>query len=158
MNKISLILLLIASISITSCATIFKGSSADIQFNSSPSGAQITINGINRGVAPTMLSLKRSSTHQVVMSMDGYEDVNFLIDKKFDVATTVVGNIFSWSLLGIVVDVASGAAYTLQPADIQGNLKQLKQMGYLDESKVNPNEINVVFLTQAEWDAVRADK
>jgi hypothetical protein len=147
-------LLLISALFFTSCATIFKGSTADIMFNSAPSGAQLLINGINRGVAPSMLSLNRSTSHQVTMKMDGYEDVNFLIDKKFDFATTVVGNLFSWSLLGVVVDIASGAAYTLTPSDVQGNLRELKRAGFIDETKAKKNEINVVFINKSDWDNI----
>ena len=41
-----------------SCASIFKGSSADVRVNSNPSGANIFINGIDRGaVSYTHLTL-----------------------------------------------------------------------------------------------------
>lgn len=84
--------------------------------------------------------------------MDGYEDVNIEVNKKFDILTTVVGNIFSWQLLGIIVDVATGSAYTLEPADLQANMNELRAAGYLPtESDLQRDDIHVVMITQEQW-------
>lgn len=134
------------------CATIFKGSSADIRVNSSPSGATVYINNIDRGQTPQTLSLKRNQNHLITFKMDGYEDVNIEVNKKFDILTTVVGNIFSWQLLGIIVDVATGSAYTLEPADLQANMNELRAAGYLpDESELERDDIHAVMITQKQW-------
>lgn len=137
------------------CATIFKGSEADVRVNSSPAGATIEVNGINSGLTPQTLSLKRNQTHQIEFSRDGYESVLFNVERKFDIGTTVIGNIFSWGIIGIIVDVATGAAYTLTPADLQANLGALQSLNLLpSELSSEGDDIYVVMITSDEWQQV----
>lgn len=138
------------------CATIFKGSSADVRVNSAPSGADIYINQIDRGTTPQTLSLKRDRNYVLEFRKEGYQDVRVEVNKKFDLATTVVGNIFSWALVGIVVDLATGAAYSLTPADVQANMQELQAAGYLpDENQVSESDVFVVMLTKKQWQQVK---
>tara|TARA_R110002124_G_scaffold286453_1_gene467403 strand:- start:18385 stop:18879 length:495 start_codon:yes stop_codon:yes gene_type:complete len=152
-------LILIGILSI-SCATIFKGSSADVRVNSNPVGANIFINGIDRGVTPQMLSLKRNQNYLLTFKKEGYEDLNFEVFKKFDIGTTVVGNIFSWGLVGIIVDVATGAAYSLTPADVDANMASLQAAGYIDDNfQTDDSDIYVFMLTTDQWeDLKKAEK
>lgn len=144
--------LLVSGVLFTNCATIFKGNSADIRVNSNPSGATISVNNVNMGVTPQTMSLKRNSGHVLTFSKDGYEDVVVEIEQKFDIATTVVGNIFSWALLGIVVDVATGAAYSLTPADVQANFDKMAAAGIIDpNADLGENDIFVFMLTSEQW-------
>ena len=139
----------------SSCATIFKGSSADIRVNSSPAGATVTVNGVHRGLTPQTLSLKRNKDHILEFTRDGYEKVTFAVDRKFDIGTTIVGNLFSWWLLGVIVDVASGAAYTLTPADLNANLSALQAHKIVPyEANINKDEVFVFMLTHDEWKAI----
>lgn len=148
--------LLVISILTISCASIFKGSSADVRVNSNPAGVNIFINDIDRGVTPQTLSLKRNSDYLLTFKKEGYEDLNFEIFKKFDFGTTVVGNIFSWGLVGIIVDVATGAAYSLTPADVEANMASLQAAGYIDKNiKADESDIFVFMLTTDQWDALQ---
>jgi len=160
MNKTilrSCALLIVVGFLTTNCASIFKGSNADIRVNSNPSGATIMINNINKGTTPQTMSLARNQNYTLTFKKDGYKDVNFEVVKKFDVATTVVGNIFSWSLLGIVVDVATGAAYSLTPADVQANFDGMAKAGLIDpDFKQKKGEINVIMLTTEQWETIKS--
>ncbi|XWN38386.1 MAG: PEGA domain-containing protein [Balneola sp.] len=148
-------LVLMSTLSI-SCASIFKGSSADVRVNSNPAGANIFINGIDRGVTPQTLSLKRNSDYVLTFKKDGYEDLNFEVFKKFDIGTAVVGNIFSWGLVGIIVDVASGAAYSLTPADVEANMAGLQAAGYIDtDFETDGSDIYVFMLTTEQWEMLK---
>lgn len=160
-TKLYISSLLIVSFFISSCATIFKGGHAEVRFNSSPSGAEVVINQINKGETPTTAQLSRSESHTVTFQKDGYEDVTVAVNKKFDAATTIVGNIFSWALLGIVVDVASGAAYTLSPADVEANLNELQAAGIIDSDEMpepQKNTVHVFMLTTEEWQEINKSK
>ena len=139
-------LILIGILSI-SCATIFKGSSADVRVNSNPVGANIFINGIDRGVTPQMLSLKRNQNYLLTFKKEGYEDLNFEVFKKFDIGTTVVGNIFSWGLVGII-------------ADVDANMASLQAAGYIDDNfQTDDSDIYVFMLTTDQWeDLKKAEK
>ena len=142
----------------TNCATIFKGSSAEVRLSSTPSNAEVYVNGFGRGETPTSLNLQRDDEYTLTFKKEGYEDVKVKINKKFDVATTIVGNVFSWSIGGVIVDLLSGAAYTLTPADIHGHLDELEEAGFIDRSKADKDGIHVFMLTKEEWKKVKADK
>lgn len=157
--KTTMLLAILVSFLSLSCASIFKGSSADIRVNSNPAGADIYINGIDRGQTPQTLSLKRNQDYVLTFKKDGYEDLNFEVSKKFDVGTAVVGNIFSWGLLGLIVDVGTGAAYSLTPADIDANLESMQQAGIIKaDANLNDGEIFVFMLTTEQWDEIKASK
>lgn len=154
---ITTILILIPVFVLSSCATIFKGGHAEVRFNSSPAGADILIDEINKGETPTSAMLARGESHIVTFQMEGYEDVKVKINKKFDAATTIIGNIFSWALLGIVVDIASGAAYSLTPADLQANMKQLQEAGIINPDEMprsDKNSVHVFMLTAEQWELI----
>ena len=148
-------LLLIAFFCTSSCATIFKGSSADVRVNSTPSNADIYINGIDKGQTPSTLSLSRDNDYVLTFKKDGYEDVKLEVNKKFDGATTILGNLVSFFLLGVVVDVASGAAYSLEPADVSANMEKLEAAGLIKPDNIKEGEIHVVMMTKKQWQAIK---
>ncbi|WP_020402215.1 PEGA domain-containing protein [Gracilimonas tropica] len=137
---------------LTGCGTIFKGSSADVKVNSTPAGASVWIDGINKGTTPQTLSLKRDKNYVLEFRKDGYENVRIAVNKKFDIGTSVVGNIFSWGIVGILVDLGTGAAYSLEPYDLQANLAELEAAGFIPKSeKVKEGEVHVFMITKEEW-------
>ncbi|MEX0722141.1 MAG: PEGA domain-containing protein [Balneolaceae bacterium] len=153
------ILIITVCIVITGCGTIFKGSSADLKVNSSPSGATIYVNDINKGITPQTLSLKRNKDYIISFQSEGYEEVKMEINKKFDVGTSVVGNIFSWGILGLLVDMGTGAAYSLEPHDLQANMNELRVAGFIPEdADVNEDDIFVFMITTEEWQKIQDGK
>ncbi|GAB5408551.1 MAG: hypothetical protein BalsKO_09160 [Balneolaceae bacterium] len=157
-NTTVLAALLVSFLSL-SCASIFKGSSADVRVNSNPAGADIYINGIDRGQTPQTLSLKRNQDYVLTFKKEGYEDLNFEVAKKFDIGTAVVGNIFSWGLIGILVDVGTGAAYSLTPADVEANLESMQQAGLVDANmNLEDGEVFVFMVTTEQWEEIKASK
>ncbi len=157
--KISTILTATAVMIMTSgCALIFKGQSAEVRVNSTPDGASVEVNGAGMGTTPVTLSLSRNKDHVLIFKKDGYEDVQVNVTKKFDVGTTVVGNVFSWGLFGLVVDIATGAAYSLEPADIEANLPALQAAGIVNQVQKNEDGIQVFMLSKEQWEEIKASK
>lgn len=146
-------------LAVAGCATIFKGSSAEVRVNSTPNDARIVINNNEKGTTPSTLSLERDKDHDITFKKEGYEDITLEIEKDFDAATTIVGNIFSWGILGIAVDFGTGAAYSLKPADLKANMEELEQAGLLNTKELKENnsnsDIHVVMLTEEEWKAIK---
>lgn len=160
-SRTHIALILLLSFFFTSCATIFKGGHGEVRFNSTPSGADVIVDQVNKGETPTSAQLSRKESHTVTFKKDGYEDVTVKVEQKFDGATVILGNLVSWWLIGVVVDVASGAAYTLSPADIQGNLNELQAAGIIDQSQIpekNKNTVHVFMLTKEQWEKIEGDK
>ena len=63
MKKLSA-LLLAGTLLTTSCATIFTGSKQTVQIKSFPEGAKIEVDGIERGVTPAPIKLKKGFSGQ----------------------------------------------------------------------------------------------
>jgi len=110
--------LLVAVLATTAggCATISKGTTQSISFNSSPSGATVVVNGSVRGQTPTVIALARSRDHSGQVYMPGYQPVAFRITRR--PTNAIFGNILIGGLIGAAVDGASGANNDLSPESI----------------------------------------
>jgi len=129
------------------CATIVRGSSQEVRINSSPADATVIINGEEKGKTPLTLTLKRNKTYQIVFKKEGFKDLTVNIDKQFKFVPTIIGNIFSWGIIGIVVDLANGSAYQLTPEQVDVTLAKLGTSLNIPKSN-SKNELTVIFLTK----------
>lgn len=137
------------------CATIIQGEHQSVPFNTEPSGAQVIVDGIEMGETPTVLSLERGEDYEIVLALDGHQDVTVRLDKDFDFVPTIVGNIFSWGLIGIAADVLTGAAYELEPEQIT---RTLEAQGMSVVPSDNPDQITIVLLPVEAVEAATGEK
>ena len=114
----------VLALSVYGCATIVRGTSQEIPVTVMPYGARIFVTDEARGSTPATLTLKRTGSYQIKIKKDGYETLIFNIDKEFKMGWAIIGNAFSWSVIGIAVDIVNGGAYELIPEQIVGELKQ----------------------------------
>lgn len=128
---------------LSNCATIVRGSSQDFTANSEPAGARIFVNGEDKGATPTTLTLKRNRTHQIVFKHPGYDDITINLDRKMKAGPAIVGNLFSWGLIGMVVDFANGSAYQLTPEELDVTLRSMGTA----KVDIQADEIKVIFFT-----------
>ena len=100
-------LTLVSTIIINGCATIFTGSSDNINFTSNPSGAKIVLDGLDIGKTPATLEIKRSGfkDKEITLKLDGYEDRTFLLQKEFN----AIAILNFAGILGWFVDFATGS-------------------------------------------------
>ncbi len=165
MKKI-IVPLIVAVILATGCfGNIVNGPTEEITFNSSPSGAEVAINGVFEGVTPLSVELKRRESHQAVISLAGYEDANFDIRKSLSggiIVTDILiyggsslclilaigdgrnsdGSITSGVLLcagsALIFDHITGGMYNLNPADISPSLNNVAVIGSIVDISLNP--------------------
>lgn len=109
-----------AMVMLSGCASIISGTKQEVSVNSVPSGANVKINGMNRGQTPIVLDLKRMKSHTVRIEMDGYQPYDLALSKG--VNGWVLGNVIFGGLIGLVIDAVDGAIYTIKPDTIQANL------------------------------------
>lgn len=95
---------------LTGCASIINGTSQSVTFNSTPSGADVFIDGINMGKTPVTLKLKKNSYDTVMIKKKGYEAQTRPLETKYDAIALL--NIF-WD--SSTTDMISGAAYEYEP-------------------------------------------
>jgi hypothetical protein len=116
--------LLIASLFLltSSCATIFKGNSSKINFNSNPQGAQIYVNGNYMGDTPILLKLESKQTYNIEFKKEGYKTKAFNITNHVGVGWIVLDVIFG--LVPVVVDAATGSWYELDQKIVNALLEK----------------------------------
>jgi predicted small secreted protein len=147
-----IILVALSALIFTGCATILHGSHQDIQVKSAPANVSVYMHGVKAGDTPVTLHLKRNKHYTLVLKKDGYKSTKVQLNKNFKPLPSILGNIFWNGVIGVVVDLATGAAYKLSPEQINKNLDKLKNAGYLPGiTHVSKNEIDVVMLTKKEW-------
>jgi uncharacterized protein YceK len=116
------VLLVVFALSLGGCATIIHGSKQEIGVSSTPSGATISLNGINAGMTPTVFKLDRKESQIVKVMLPGYAPYEMILTRKVD--GWVFGNILFGGLIGLAIDAATGSMYKLSPeqmSEIMGN-------------------------------------
>lgn len=144
-----------ATIALSGCATIIRGTHQDVTFTSEPANARVVVDGEDRGETPTTLALNTSESYQIQFEKDGYDTETVNVSKEFTIGWPVVGNIFSWGLIGIVVDVAGGAAYKLKPEEVQAALNA--NGGTSSVNVPDDSDVHVVLFTTSELEQAGID-
>ena len=96
--------LLLVSIFMTSCATLFTGGKARVAMNTpKQSGTTVSVNGIERGTTPIQLKLKAEDI--ITFEKEGFETKTVVVDSKFN--GVAILNLLS--ILGWGIDAITGA-------------------------------------------------
>jgi hypothetical protein len=104
------------------CASIMHGTSEQIGISSSPTGAQVTVDGVEHGVTPMVADLKRKDTHIVRVSMAGYEPFEMALTRH--VSGWVWGNLVFGGIPGLAIDAITGGLYKLSPDQVSAQLQK----------------------------------
>ena len=108
------------SLMMTSCATIFSGSTKNVRFTSNPSSAAIFIDEVEIGKTPIELMLTRKDEHSVEMKLDGYQTYHTRLTKTLN--PWCIANVFIGGVIGLIVDASTGAMYDLSPGVINAEM------------------------------------
>lgn len=103
--------LMVIALTASACATIVDGTSQPVTFNSEPNRAKIFINGVQVGVTPLTIQVKRTKNTMVTAKKDGYEQQQIPLQTK--VNTYFWGNILF--LYGSTTDYFSDAMVEYSP-------------------------------------------
>lgn len=99
------------------CATVIRGTTDQVGFNSTPSGAEVhTSNGLGC-VTPCTLTIKKNEEFIATFQKDGYAPQQIPVSRQVvgaGVAATA-GNIVLGGLVGLGVDAATGAGFEHVP-------------------------------------------
>lgn len=119
-KNLSIIISIFFLISHSGCATIVSGESSDLKINSNPSGADVYINDIKMGSTPMIADLERKQRHIIKLIKEGYAEETRMTRKGFN--WWFLGNIIFGGIIGIIIDFATGAVYSLQPENVNVSL------------------------------------
>lgn len=98
------------------CATLHSGRFQLVSINSTPQGASVTINGVVMGNTPFYADLERKKGHVVQVNLEGYQPFQITLTRGKN--GWIWGNVISFGLIGVVVDVITGAVYKLEPEQV----------------------------------------
>lgn len=115
--KLKLIIALAASISLSACATVTKGSNDTVKMTSQPSQAKIVFDDTTLKYQPKScftpceIELNRKRTYNATVSKAGYEDFMVVMVPKVSGSggTAMAGNLLIGGIIGAGVDGLTGA-------------------------------------------------
>ena len=113
-RQIKAITFLIIGLLLSACATLFKGTTSTTYFSSKPAGAQVYVNGKLTGNTPLQIKLKSKGRYTVEFRKAGYGSKTYTLQNRIE-PVWIILDALSTGLIGIVVDAATGAWYTLEP-------------------------------------------
>jgi hypothetical protein len=119
------------------------GGSQDIGISSSPTNAEVSIDGLTKGHTPVIANLSRKDNHIVKLALPGYAPAELTLTRG--VSGWVWGNLVFGGLIGLGVDAISGGLYKLSPEQLSGELA--KQSASI---KADKDGIYVVLVQKAD--------
>lgn len=123
MKKSSTIFLLFSLILLTSgCATIFKGTSEEVNFNTDPQRAEVWINGVNMGETPVSFKLESKKTYTIEFKKPGYKTSVYKISNHVGAGWVILDVLAG--VFGVVIDAVTGAWYKLDQTNVNAILEK----------------------------------
>jgi hypothetical protein len=101
-----------AALSLGACATVTRGTTSQVTFNSGPSGAQVrTSIGHTCPSTPCTIEVSRKSEFVAVFSLPGYEETQIPVQTRVagGGAAGFAGNILLGGVIGMAADASTGA-------------------------------------------------
>lgn len=102
---------IVLSLSLCSCAAVFRGTKDKVHIESTPPGAEVSIGPRVVGPAPVDAEVERNATTQVKLVKNGYEDNIGNVNKSTNAAWVVLDVVTCIPLLCIplIIDAVTGA-------------------------------------------------
>ena len=122
MKRKSLVLVVLVTLLLSSCATLFGKKTHPLAISSSPKGAEVYVNGFKRGVTPIELKLKADRDYTIEFRKDGFENVTRVVNSKVSggwIVLDILGG-----LIPIVIDAATGDWNKLDQDSVNADLEK----------------------------------
>ena len=107
------VLLALAALPLGACATVVRGTTEQVAFQSEPPGAEVqTSLGLGCPETPCSIAIPRKDQFVATFSMPGYQSKQVMVGTQIQGGGTagLVGNVVAGGIIGVVVDSSSGAA------------------------------------------------
>ncbi|RXK55013.1 PEGA domain-containing protein [Oleiharenicola lentus] len=111
----------------TGCATVTRGTTETLMIQSTPSGADVRVSNGFTGRTPFTFTVPRKGDLIVTISLPGYEAQEHILHSSVagKGAAGVAGNALIGGVIGIGVDMATGAALSHKPNPLVVTLKPM---------------------------------
>jgi len=101
-----------------------------ITVSSLPAGATVIVDGEVGGITPMVINLSRQLVHSIRVELEGYHPEAAEVRPEVDwreLSKHALGGTL-WGIVGAGVDLASGEARRLAPAEIQMTLERVSEV------------------------------
>jgi len=119
-------IMLALALHFASCATLFKGTTQEVNFNSSPQKARVLVNGSDMGETPVSLKLESNKNYTIEFRAEGYKPRAYSITNHVG-AGWIIFDVFA-GLVGVIIDAATGAWYSLDQKNVDAILEKQQPM------------------------------
>lgn len=113
-------ILISLSFILASCSTIVNGRYDEVRVSSSVPGAAVIVDGMNKGQTPCVVEVSRKGGQTLSIEKEGYEAYQTRLSTSL--SGWMFGNILIGGLIGIAVDVTTGAWSDIEPDEINAVL------------------------------------
>jgi hypothetical protein len=148
MKKIGMVVATLSLSSLSACGALFNGGPANVTVNSNPAGAEVWVDGTNRGVTPATLQLTKNENHTVVLRRAGYQEQTVVLNRKLS-STYLILDILG-GLIPVIVDAATGSWYVLDSDEVNVDL----QSGTAMSGQLTPEQLGAVRLGASVGDFI----
>lgn len=118
--KTKIFALVLACLYLSSCATLFKGTTQEVNFNSNPIGCEVWIDGKNMGETPVKFKLASKKTYVIEFKFEGYKSKTVNLTNHIGAGWIVLDVLAG--LVGVIIDAATGAWYSFDEKNINVTL------------------------------------
>lgn len=148
-KAISIIVVFVFIVVLSGCATIMQGTKQSVGISSSPTGAVVIVDNVEKGKTPLVVDLTRKDHHFVKIEMAGYQPYEATFTRS--TSGWVWGNIVFGGLIGLAVDAISGGLYKLSPTEIHSILQKEGGSAFY---KDNALYVTVVLRPDPNWQKI----
>jgi hypothetical protein len=122
--RISLLATIAGALSLGACATVTRGTTEQITFDSEPPAAMRTSTGLSCPTTPCTLEVNRKSEFVASFSKEGFESQDVMIQTRVagSGAAGFAGNILVGGIIGMGVDAATGSTLEHYPNPVTVSL------------------------------------
>jgi len=146
------IVLVAAAMSLSACGALFNGGPEDVMVSSNPAGAEVWVDGTNRGITPATLQLAKDKSHTITLRRAGYQEQTVTIDRRLS-TTYLILDILG-GLVPVIVDAATGSWYVLETDNVNVNLVSNTAMS----GQLTPEQLGAVRLGASVGDFITVQK
>jgi hypothetical protein len=109
------------------CATVTRGTTSEVKFESTPSGAAVQTSLNHQCTTPCTIKINRKDEFSATFKLDGYEEqtIPVVVQMAGAGAAGLAGNVLIGGVIGIGVDAATGATLEHVPNPVVVTLTKL---------------------------------
>ena len=120
MKKAIAVVCVVSFLTMTGCATLFQGTSANVSMESSPVQADVYVNGQLMGRTPLQLKLATKKEYVVEFRAEGYQPRTYHINNRVGAGWIILDVL--GGLIPVIIDAATGAWYKFDQDNINAQL------------------------------------